>query len=388
MLFTALVFLILLSLLVFAHELGHFLLAKKAGIKVEEFGFGLPPRIWGKKIGETIYSINALPIGGFVKLFGEEQPAFAPLSGATAGKGAFWAKSKKVRLAVVVAGVVMNSLLALAAFSLIYFSLGIPAKTEKVKVVGITKDSPAEKSGLKVDDRIIKVAGQAVFSTEEFIKIVNENKGKEIEIVVQREKSTSEESWLPLRPVSSDAGLRSSLPPSEVKVGELKTNVVPRQNPPEGEGPLGVAISQIEQKFYPFYQMPFLAFREGAKETFYWGTAVAGGVVKMVAELARFGRLPRDIAGPVGIFQVTGVVAKEGIWSILQFLGILSVNLAVINILPFPPLDGGKVLFIGAEAIWGRKLAPKIEKWVQNLGMILLLLLLVLVTLQDISRIL
>ena len=369
MLFTAVVFLVLLSILVFVHELGHFLLAKKAGIKVEEFGLGLPPRIWGKKIGETIYSVNALPIGGFVRLYGEEQPAFAPLSGASAGKGAFFAKSKKVRIAVVTAGVAMNFFLAVGAFSLIFLIRGIPTETENIFVVGIAKDSPAQKSGLAVGDRIIQAGGKPVLSTDEFIKIVDENKGREIEMVLQRMPS-------------------SDLPAGKAGVEGLRLKVVPRETPPEGEGPLGVAISQIEQKFYPFYQMPFFALREGTGETLKWGGLVVGAVGKMVVELVGKGKIPQDMAGPVGIFQVTGVVAKEGWEAVLGFLGILSVNLAVINILPFPPLDGGKVLFIGLEAAFGKRVAPKIEKWVQTLGMILLLLLLVLVTLNDISRLL
>lgn len=382
MLFTAIVFLVLLSVLVFVHEFGHFLLAKKAGIKVEEFGLGLPPRIWGKKIGETIYSVNALPIGGFVRLWGEEVGSERWEVTETEVRGgkwerAFFTKSKRVRIGVVVAGVLMNFLLAVGAFSLIFLIRGIPTKTENIQVVGIAKDSPAQEAGLAVGDKIIQAAGQSVLSTDEFIKIVDENKGKEIEIVLERqsEKNTSDGGRVE-RSETSDS--------SEVE--ELRLKVIPREAPPEGEGPLGVAISQIEQKFYPFYQMPFFALREGMEETLSWGGMVIGAVGKMVVELVGKGRIPQEMAGPVGIFQVTGVVAKEGWGAVLEFLGILSVNLAVINILPFPPLDGGKVLFIGLEAAFGKRVAPKMEKWVQTLGMILLLLLLVLVTLNDISR--
>jgi len=147
-----------------------------------------------------------------------------------------------------------------------------------------------------------------------------------------------------------------------------------------------VVISQTEVKFFPWERMPFLALKESFKETFSWTVAVSGGMAQMIWRLIKTGQIPKDVAGPVGIFQVTGIVARQGIFSVLQLLGILSVNLAVINILPFPPLDGGKLLFIGVEGLVGKKVAPKIEKWVQNLGMIVLLLLMLLITINQISH--
>lgn len=364
MFLTSIAFLFTISVLVFAHEIGHFLVAKKSGIKVEEFGFGIPPRIWGKKIGETVYSFNLLPIGGFVKLFGEDRIQVEKVEqvAQVEKKRAFWAKSKRVRAGVVTAGVLMNVLLAILAFWLIYLVLGIPVKTNKVKVVGILEDSPAAAVGMKIDDVVVSVERKEIKSVDDFVSLVNENKGREIEIILGRQSG------------------------KDTPVKGLKINVVPRTDPPEGEGPLGVVISQVEMKFFPVWQRPFLALKESLKETFSWAVAVSGGVAGMVWQLVRTRQVPKDIAGPIGIFQVTGVVARQGIFSVLQLLGILSINLAVINILPFPPLDGGKLLFIGAEAVFGRKIAPKIEKWVQNLGMILLLLLMVWITINDISR--
>ena len=430
MFLTLIAFIFTLSILVFAHEVGHFLAAKKSGIKVEEFGFGLPPRIWGKKVGETIYSLNLLPIGGFVKLFGEESDTGYGIRDTGYGtrikeqksishityhispkyKRAFFAKSKKVRAGVVTAGVLMNVLLAIFAFWLIYLSLGIPTKTDKVKVVGVLENSPAAKAEIKVDDVIKEVEGKEIRSVEEFIKVVEENSGWEINITLDRRigntESLNETKALKIKEGGEDTSsipspgrwsppIRRTVPlcgtsPSRCSLDEVeglvKIKVVPRETPPEGEGPLGVVVSQVEQKFFPFWQMPFLALKESLKETFSWAAAVSGGVAHMIWQLVKSGQVPKDIAGPVGIFQVTGVVARQGIFSVLQFLGILSVNLAVINILPFPPLDGGKLLFIGAEKLFGRRYLPKIEKWVQNLGMILLLVLMLLITINDISR--
>lgn len=353
--------------------------AKRAGIKVEEFGFGIPPRVWGKKVGETVYSLNLLPVGGFVKLFGEERDTKkTPLDTKyeildTKYRRAFWAKPKKVRAKVVTAGVAMNVLLAVFAFWLIYLVMGIPVKTEQVKVVGLIEDSPAVEAGIRVEDVIVGVEGKEIKSVDDFISLVNENKGREIEVTLGRRSGEG----------TSGVTRRGS---REVE-GLLKIRITPRESSPEGEGPLGVIISQVEPRFFPFWQMPGLALKESLKEAFGWAMAVSGGVAQMVWQLIRSGRVPKDIAGPIGIFQVTGVVARQGIFAVLQFLGILSINLAVINILPFPPLDGGKLLFIGVEGLFGRKVAPKVEKWVQNLGMLLLLLLMLWITINDISRV-
>src|SRR3990167_7784255 len=150
---TLLIFLLILSVLVLVHELGHFLMAKRAGILVEEFGFGLPPRIWGKKIGETIYSVNWLPIGGFVKLFGED--AEPVISSQLSVNRAFFNQKKRVRLAVLIAGGVMNFGLGVVLFSVIYSRLGIPTKTETVRVMEVLADSPAAQAGIKSGEVVV-----------------------------------------------------------------------------------------------------------------------------------------------------------------------------------------------------------------------------------------
>lgn len=356
MIITLLVFLIILSILIFAHEFGHFLAAKKAGIRVEEFGFGYPPRVWSKKVGQTIYSLNLLPFGGFVKLLGEEGPE----EGEKEKKGAFWTKSKRVRTAVIVSGVLANFLLAVVAFSIVYSAVGIPTETLEVQVVGIAPDSPAEEAGLKEEDIIVKVEEEKIEEIDEFVEIVNQSKGKEITIQVERTHNS-----------------------------QLTTHnflLTPRETPPEGEGALGVAISNIKMVHYPAWQMPFRGAVEGFREAFGWTVLVVGGLASMIYRLVTTGALPADVAGPVGILQLTSGVAKSGILTVLQFLGVLSVNLAVINIFPFPALDGGRLLFVGFEAVTGRRAQATFERWVHTVGMIILLFLILLVTLNDISR--
>ena len=378
MLLTIITFLIVLSLLVLVHELGHFLVAKKSGISVEEFGFGLPPRILGVNYRGTIYSLNALPIGGFVKLAGEDtDSSFAK---ASEGKERmFWQKSKKVRLAVIVSGVLMNFLLAVFVFSVIYARLGIPTRTDKVTIVGIAPDSPAESAGLKEGDIAVSAGGEEIKNTQDFIEIAQKYAGKPMSLEINREKDNPcKEKVLGAWP-----GLEISC-----KGENLVLTIVPREAPPEGEGPLGVAISQVEMRFYPFWQMIPKGILEGFKEAFAWASLIVGALGAMLWQLIRFGTVPKDVAGPVGIFQITGMVAKTGILSVLQFLGILSVNLAVLNILPLPALDGGRLLFLGIEAITGKRSHARFERIVHTVGMIILLFLILLVTINDIARIL
>lgn len=348
---TLLIFLIVLSILIFVHELGHFLVAKKAGIKIEEFGLGFPPRLFGKKIGETVYSINAFPIGGFVRLYGEDNPQSQDQ------ERTFFAKGKFVRASVTAAGVVMNLLFALIAFSLIVFFLGVPKEVGKVKIIGIAEDSPAQRAQLEKNDIVAKVDGRAISSTKEFVELINLKKGQETILVVKR----------------------SNLPTFQVQI-------FPRPDPPKDEGALGVVVTSSDMVKPPLHQRPFIAVSEGAKETWFWAKTTILGIANTIYGALQ-GQVPKDIAGPIGIFQITSSVARTGILSIISFMGILSVNLAVLNILPFPALDGGRLFFIVIETITGRRVKPALERVAHTVGMVILLLLLLLVTAHDINRI-
>ncbi len=347
MLTSILVFLVVLSILILIHELGHFIMARRAGVWVEEFGFGLPPRLIGKKIGETIYSINAFPFGGFVRLHGEGDE-----DGITNKSRAFLYRSKKTRISVVVAGVVMNFLLAIIAFAIVYSFSGIPRDTHQIKVVDISQNSPALTSGLVIGDVIKKVDGRQVARIDDFVKYVDAKKGKRVEIEIDNGK---------------------------------KINAVPRENPPEGEGPLGVIITTTEIYYPPVWLRPFYGIYFGFKDAVFWGKNIVVGLWGVVVGLTK-GQVPQDISGPVGIFAVTSEAAKFGILALINFIGILSVNLAILNILPFPALDGGRLLFIGIESIIGKKIIPKVESTIHSIGMIILLLLLLAITIHDVQR--
>jgi len=349
--FTIFTFLIVLSVLVLVHELGHFWLAKRFGVWVEEFGFGLPPRIFAKKRHETEYSLNLLPFGGFVRLHGENdsQSVLKP-------DKAFIYKNKRIRFSIVVAGVLMNFLLAAILFSLVYSISGIPRESGKVTVVDVMPDSPAQKSGIEVDDIVISLDGIQISKTSDFISLLAEKKGKEVEIVLKKKDGKT-----------------------------VKVNSTPRENPPQGEGALGVVVSSMETYYPPLFLRPFLGVYHGVRESFFWAGMVFNSLLKTVSDIFS-GNVPKDIAGPVGIYVLTAQAANFGFLSLVNFVGILSINLAILNILPLPALDGGRIFFIVLEALVGRRIVPKIEAVIHTIGLIILVTLILLITAYDLKR--
>jgi regulator of sigma E protease len=349
-----LIFLAVLSILILVHELGHFLTAKKMGVKVEEFGFGIPPRLFGKKIGETIYSVNALPFGGFVRLHGENDETEI-----TNPRRAFLEKSKRARTLIVIAGVVMNFVLATVAFAIVYSFSGVPRETGKLKIIDVTAGSPAQVAGMVVGDIVTKIGKDTISSSEDFISKTALLKGKKTVFEVQR--------------TSGD------------QISIAKISLTPRDNPPAGEGPIGVTITTMETYYPPAWQRPFYGIYYGFKDAIFWGKTIAVGLWGLIAGLFK-GQVPQDVSGPVGIFAVTTEAAKSGILTLINFVGILSVNLAILNILPFPALDGGRLLFIGIESVIKKRVPAKVEGAIHSIGMIILLILMLAITIGDVRR--
>ena len=358
---TIVVFLLILSLLVLVHEAGHFFVAKFFKIKVEEFGFGLPPRVFGKKFGETLYSINWLPIGGFVKLYGEDEAG----SGTVSLKPqkfskkdldrAYFSRPKWQKALVVSAGVIMNFILAVVIISYLFSAVGVPTPTSKVFVSQVIKDAPADRAGLKVGDLLEEVNGKKITTTIDVVETARQNLGKTIDLKIKAKNGKEE---------------------------VLK--LTPRKEYPKNQGPMGVAIEQeVITKKYPWYEAPFVGTKEALKET--W--MIASGLGILVGQLVTKGAVPQDVAGPVGIAQLTGRVVDIGPFAVLSFISLLSLNLAIINILPIPALDGGRLFFIVWEAVTRKKVDPKIEGIAHTIGMAILLGLIALITLHDLFRI-
>ena len=333
---------IFLSILILVHELGHFLVAKKFGLFVEEFGFGLPPKIWSKKIGETIYSINALPFGGFVKIFGEDGNELEKLPESERKKN-FVSLKIWQRALIISAGVLFNFVLGWMVISLV-FAIGTP---QAVVITEVRKNSPAAEINLQAGDKIIGFA-----NTNEFIKYINENRGKEVSLNIERNKE------------------------------KINFNVVSRVNPPKGEGSLGVGLVDAGlPKKNPIASVweGFKTSIELVKNIF---LALVNLAIKAVIGKASF----EQIAGPVGIVKLTSQAGSLGFVYLLQLLAMISLNLAVLNIFPFPALDGGRLIFLAIEKIKGSPLNPKTERIINTAGFAFLILLMIVITIKDIIK--
>jgi len=338
---------VVLSLLVFVHELGHFIMAKRAGVKVEEFGFGYPlPNglltITLFKRGETAYTLNPIPFGGFTRMAGEEDP--------DAERG-LASKSKLARVSVLSAGSVMNILLGIVFFALC-FMVGWP-----VIITGVRSDSPAEKAGLRMGDVIIRAEDKYIGNPDELVAYTREKLDQEMLLVVKREGKI------------------------------IEVRVTPRLDS-EGVSRIGVAIdaapTKIGLKTYPFGE----AILRGLTQTigiiaftFYIPVLVIRGLLSV--EMAR-------PIGPVGIAQLAGQAVQQSVeigwwFPILNLMALLSIGLAVANLLPLPGMDGGRILFVIVEAIRGKRIDPEKEGAVHLIGLALLVTLMIFITYQDIT---
>ncbi len=366
---------LVLSVLVLVHELGHFLAAIWLKIRVEEFAFGLPftKALFKFKWKNTQYSIYPLLFGGFVRLLGEEGPV--EFDGKTASNNSdYWSRGKKQRMMVVGAGVVMNVLLALASFGILYGVVGVPSGSRsKVTVVQVAADSPAALAGIRPLDRILKVEGKDILGTEQFSEVVRSWGGVKVNMTIERGETTPLFEGIAEGPIEREV-----------------TAVVPRKNPPEGQGALGVTIAD-----YPYIQVKtcsmlsptcsFEIMRQGVKSTGVWMGRVLSGLRGIGKSLVQ-GKAPEGVAGPVGIYQLTGFVAAEGFFPLLELVAVLSVNLAVFNVLPIPALDGGRMLFIWLEYFLKKRIPLAVEQKVNSWGMAFLLTLMALISLQDVLR--
>lgn len=346
MILTAITFLVILTILVLIHECGHFIAARLIGVRVEEFGLGLPPQIWGRKFGETVYSINWLPIGGFVRLAGEDAEKDQK------SKKYFCARSKKERAVILSAGVFMNFLLAvgITMFLLVH---GVKEPVGRVHVETVMAGTPAAAAGFAVGDIITDLPGfHNPTTTNQIIQYTKTNAGKKIDITILR------------------AG------------GEYHLSLIPRVNPPPGQGPMGIAISNLELHRYTLLEAPGKAL--GITLSRARDMLVSLGTT--VARLAALKAPQAEVAGPIGIAQVTGQAVKFGWEAVLEFAGILSLNLAVLNILPIPALDGGRLAFVFLEKIFRKRVNPIFERNAHQIGMIILFALIILVSINDIIR--
>ena len=377
-----------LSLLVFIHELGHFLTAKRFGIKVTEFGFGFPPRIWGITVGETRYSINLIPLGGFVKMVGEEDPT-EPRS--------FARQSILKRSIVLVAGSFMNLVLPIFIFTII---LTLPHDTlvGTTTISGVAPNSPAEKSGLRQGDSILEVNSLKISNHMDLVKEIGDLKGTEIELLVRKassnlgilgspEYASSEYVYITPRkkPPSLKVVSKVSIPEEEIELLQAQ-----RYNPSLEigdtlqQGSLGVLIGTANGKIIK----DRLPLQESIPTAFSKMGDVISFSAQGIGNLFREGENP-GLTGPIGIAQVTGEVAKVGIAPIFELMALISISLGVVNLFPIPALDGGRLMFVFLEGIrGGKRISPQKEGFIHLAGFMVLIGLVIVMSYFDIMRIL
>lgn len=374
-------FLAVMVVLVVVHEIGHFATAKAFGVKVLEFGLGYPPRLWGRRIGETEYTVNLLPLGGFVRLLGEEDPS-DPRSLA--------ARPAWQRIIVLSSGALMNVLLPVALFTLVYV---IPQDVPvgRAVVVDVKPGSPAAEAGVQPGDLILAINGREVENTGDVSYLVHLYQGKTM-------------TWTLRRSIASPTGRSAG---SEI----VTVRVYARWAAPPGQGPTGIALAPlvgnvpvrpqdpdetdeqyrervlraqraqpVERRSYPVWE----AVPKGVRSTAETLVLARNQIISWIAQ-----RTAPQVAGPIGIAQVTGEVVKQAGWvALLQLAALLSINLAVLNLLPLPMLDGGRIMFVVVELLrGGKRVPPEKEALVHLAGFVVLLCLVVVISYWDILRI-
>lgn len=351
-----------LIVLILAHEFGHFIAAKIFGVKVEEFGIGYPPRLFGIQKGETFYSVNLLPLGGFVRIHGEdeaweaEEHAKDETIDSFSVERSFAHQAIWKRAVILIAGVTMNMVVGWFIFSGIYM-VGTPAH---LAVAEVSKDSPAYAAGIRTNDFMVSAKLGAVtlsdpIKSEDFIAAMKKAAGEKVSIGILRD-------------------------------GKMQTlEIVSRTNPPAGEGSLGVSLADAGVPKQSFWRSIGSGF-EAAISVFWltlkgFFTLIIGLFTAPTTALA-------GVAGPVGVFGIAAQTGKMGLIYLFQLVALISINLSVLNLIPFPALDGGRVLFLLIEKIKGTPVSYKTQRVVNTVGFVALLLLMAFVTMHDVGNIL
>ncbi|MBD3207891.1 MAG: PDZ domain-containing protein [Candidatus Nealsonbacteria bacterium] len=343
--------------LIILHELGHFVLAKKFGVKVEEFGLGYPPRLVGKKIGETIYSINLLPFGAFVKMPGEIGKSNDPRS--------FSQQSVGKRIWIAFGGVLSFWIVAAILLSVVFFNgapvvvteeMGPQISNPQVLIAEVAPESPASNAGLAAGDVIKELRiGEESFSIDSITRvqeITDAHKGESLTLVVQRGEETKDFS------------------------------LVPRSSPPSGEGPMGVALVRVGIRRYSWYLAPLKGLEATARMTL----AVIQGYASALRNLVIGEPSGVQMVGPIGVFEMLSNTQELGLSYFLNFVSVIAIHLAIFNLLPIPAVDGGKMMFLMIEGIRKKPLPEGLEQKITAFSFLLLLCLMIWVTIQDITR--
>lgn len=381
---TFILFILILSVLVLIHEFGHFYFAKRAGVKVEEFGFGLPPKVYGKKVGETEYTLNLLPFGGFVRLLGEDDMNEKTIQTGEHDPKNYLAKSPLQKLSILGAGIMMNTFLAIALYYMFFMfsgfrSFAIPnffdynfkfgnVQTLNTVTFGFGENSPALDAGLHIGEAILEVDGQAVYSVPEFKEALKDKADQDVNLLVM-DVSTLQ------RPIRN------------IVVKPVSTE----------DGDVVVGIYMSKSTVLDYNSSKLLSAPMHTYNVFSYSISTMGELIKSSFATKSVEPVSSSFSGPVGIISVVGNIVNATsvtetsaqrstriFLSLVDLTALLSISLAFVNALPLPALDGGRIFIVLVEVVRGKKVSPKFEAAYHQTGMLFLLGLLVLITIKDV----
>jgi len=347
---TLIVFLFVLSVLIIAHEFGHFIIARKMGVRVEKFSLGFGPRVWVKKGKETEYTISAIPLGGYVKMAGDNLEEYK-------GKpDEYFSKSPKARAAIVFFGPLLNYILGFLCFWVVFFA-GYPTPTSKVG--SVIDGSGAKEAGIQVGDKVVAIDGKSIAYFEELQEIVRNKKPLEV-VKLSILRGNKEQTV-------------------NVTIKEQQLNDILGQKRRVGLLGIGVDYSDFVKVRHGFFK----SFILSAQKTYDITTLTLKSLLRMIT-----GKLSmrESVTGPLGIYMITAKVAAQGLVALLNFIGLLSVSLGIFNLLPLPILDGGHILLLGIEKIRGRSLSLKTDQIITRIGFAIIISLVLVVTYNDLLK--
>ena len=360
------IFIIVLSVVVFVHEFGHFAAAKLTGVRVEEFGVGFPPKIWKKKKGDTEYFLGALPFGGYNKIYGmdENDPEKDKDPDAYENHG-FWHKAF-----ICLGGVMANLVFAVILFYFLVIGSGFKMSQTMILddykfpfgtqinhplIVGVYDNSPAALAGLKSRDVVLSVNGKSMNSYAQFSSEIDANLGKNISLVILNNTTKQEQAL----------------------------NIVPRSSVTAGQGPLGVALAEVSYLEYSSLADKILCGFYHTYNFVDYSIVAMGSLIGSSVKEKSMEPLASSMSGPVGIFAITKVVSKEGIIAVINLVALLSIALGVSNLIPIPAMDGAKTIFLGLEVINKRIFSKELQMKIEQVGMIFLIILALVIVFKD-----
>ncbi|MBP9819235.1 site-2 protease family protein [Candidatus Woesebacteria bacterium] len=383
---SVLIFILILSFLVLIHELGHFFVARRAGVIIEEFGIGYPPRaiklfVWKG----TVFSLNWIPFGGFVRMAGEEGQTGDEVPAAShqkdkrnksqdqTSKGMFYQASNINKLLIIVAGAAVNFIFGVVAFTIVFGWMGIPVELTEARIAQVAEGSPAHKAGLQPGVSIIGLLTETedhveIHTSQQLVDKIREHQGKTVKLMTTGPCQGME---------------------CEPNGQTVETYLRTQAETPEGQGSLGIVFEPVVFVRYPWWQMPFRSVWYGLQQAVFLGQEIIRALGAVGKDFVSKGSVPDELAGPVGIVhqaQASGLFS-QGPLALLSFMGMLSVNLAIMNMLPIPPLDGGRAVLILISPLMSKKYLQRVEYYASYSGYIALILLIILITIRDVGRV-